>query len=50
MDGYEFLLLLLFIGAVGFAIAGAAVRDVRWVSLAVGCVAAAFLAQLVNSM
>lgn len=50
MDGYEFLLLLLFIGAVGFSIAGAASKELRWVSLAVGCVAAAFLAQLVNSM
>lgn len=50
MDGYEFLLLILFIGSVGFAIAGAASKELRWVSLAVGCIGAAFLAQLVNSL
>lgn len=50
MSGFELLLLVLLIAAVAFSLAAAAVRDVRWVAAAVGCVALVFLCQFVNSI
>jgi hypothetical protein len=50
VTGFELLLLILLIAAVAFSLAGAAVRDIRWMSAAVGCLALMFLCQLVNSI
>lgn len=50
MTGFEFLLLVLLIAAVAFGLAGAAVRDIRWMSASVTCLALMFLCQLVNSI
>ena len=50
MSGYELLLLVLLIGAVGFSLAAATVRDVRWLAAAVGMLALVFLCELVHAL
>lgn len=50
MNSYELLLLVLLIGAVGFSLAAAAVRELRWLACAVGLVALLFLCELVHAM
>lgn len=50
MTGYQLLLLVLLIAGVGLALAGAAVRDIRWMSAAVACLSLMFLCQLVHNL
>lgn len=50
MTGYELLLLILLIAAVAFSIVAAVIRDVRWLSAAVGSIALMFLCELVNKL
>lgn len=50
MTGFEFLLLALFVASVVLSLVGAVSRDMRWLSLGVAALAAAFLAELVNSL
>jgi hypothetical protein len=50
MTGFEILLLILLIASVAFALAGAAIRDIRWMSAGVACLSLMFLCQLVNSI
>lgn len=50
MTGFHLLLLILLIAAVAFALAGAAIRDVRWLSAAVAAIALMYLCELVNGL
>ena len=50
MTKYEFLLVALLVAMVVLALVGAALRDIRWMGLALAALGVYILSQLVNSL